>query len=73
VNFTDQRFSHVATAFGVFGAEVTRTEEVRPTLSEAVEVVRRGGCAVVDVHVSDEMAAGPLESWWPRGSAAPKG
>jgi acetolactate synthase-1/2/3 large subunit len=73
VNFTDQRFSHVATAFGVFGAEVTRTEEVRPALSEAVEVVRRGGCAVVDIHVSDEMAAGPLESWWPRGSAAPKG
>jgi acetolactate synthase I/II/III large subunit len=65
-NFGEQHFSHVATAFGVFGAEVTAAADVRPTLSEAVEVVRRGGCAVVDVHVSDEMAAGPLVPWWPR-------
>lgn len=66
VNFGEQHFSHVARAFGLFGAEVTATAEVRPTLAEAVEVVRRGGCAVVDVHVSDEMAAGPLAPWWPQ-------
>jgi acetolactate synthase-1/2/3 large subunit len=66
VNFGEQHFSHVATAFGVFGAEVTATADVRPALEEAVEVVRGGRCAVVDVHVSDEMAAGPLVRWWPR-------
>jgi acetolactate synthase-1/2/3 large subunit len=66
VNFGEQHFSHVAKAFGVFGAEVTATADLRPVLAEAVEVVRGGGCAVVDVHVSDEMAAGPLAPWWPR-------
>lgn len=69
VNFGEQHFSHVATAFCVFGAEVTATADVRPALEEAVEVVRGGGCAAVDVHVSDEMAAGPLVPWWPRRSA----
>jgi acetolactate synthase-1/2/3 large subunit len=65
VNFTEQHFAHVAKAFGAFGVEVGRTADVRSVLSEAVDVVRGGRCAVVDVHVSDEMAAGPLVSWWP--------
>jgi thiamine pyrophosphate-dependent acetolactate synthase large subunit-like protein len=65
VNFTEQHFAHVPKAFGAFGVEVSRTEEVRSALSEAIEVVRGGGCAVVDVHVSDEMAEGPLVHWWP--------
>jgi acetolactate synthase I/II/III large subunit len=66
VNYGEQHFSHVAAAFGVFGAEANATADVRPALEEAVEVVRGGGCAVVDVHVSQEMAAGPLVRWWPR-------
>ena len=66
VNYGEQHFSHVAAAFGVFGAEANATADVRPALEEAVEVVRGGGCAVVDVHVSDEMATGPLVRWWPR-------
>jgi acetolactate synthase-1/2/3 large subunit len=65
VNFTEQHFAHVPKAFGAFGVEVSRTEDVRSVLSEAIEVVRSGGCAVVDVHVSDEMAEGPLVHWWP--------
>jgi acetolactate synthase-1/2/3 large subunit len=66
VHYGEQHFSHVAKAFGAFGAEVTATADVRPALEEAVEVVRGGDCAVVDVHVSDEMAAAPLVRWWPR-------
>jgi acetolactate synthase-1/2/3 large subunit len=65
VDFTEQHFAHVPKAFGAFGVEVGRTEDVRAALSEAIEVVRGGGCAIVDVHVSDEMAEGPLTHWWP--------
>jgi acetolactate synthase-1/2/3 large subunit len=65
VNFTEQHFAHVPEAFGAFGVEVNRTEDVRSALSHAVAVVRGGRSAVVDVHVSDEMAAGPLVPWWP--------
>jgi acetolactate synthase-1/2/3 large subunit len=65
VNFTEQHFAHVPAAFGAFGVEVNRTEDVRSALSDAIAVVRGGRSAVVDVHVSDEMAAGPLVPWWP--------
>jgi acetolactate synthase I/II/III large subunit len=65
VDFSPQHFVHVPKAFGVFAAEVGRTEDVRSALAEAIDVVRSGGCAVVDVHVSDEMADGPLVHWWP--------
>jgi acetolactate synthase I/II/III large subunit len=65
VDFTSQHFAHVPEAFGAVGIEVTRTEEVRAALTKAVEVVRGGTSAVVDVHVSEEMADGPLVHWWP--------
>lgn len=65
VDFTPQHFAHVPEAFGAAGIEVTRTDEVRAALTKAIEVVRSGTSAVVDVHVSDEMADGPLVHWWP--------
>jgi acetolactate synthase I/II/III large subunit len=65
VDFTRQHFAHVPEAFGATGIEVTRTDEVRAALTKAIEVVRSGTSAVVDVHVSDEMADGPLVHWWP--------
>ena len=64
VDFTEQHFAHVPKAFGAFGSEVSREEDLLPALKEAVEVVRGGVCAVVDVHVSSELAAGPLAPWW---------
>jgi acetolactate synthase I/II/III large subunit len=64
VNFTKQHFSHVPRAFGIHGVEVSSTQDVRNALSTAVEVVKSGKIAVVDIHVSDEMADGPLVSWW---------
>jgi acetolactate synthase-1/2/3 large subunit len=64
VNFGSAHFAKVAEAFGAVGVEVTHPDQVRGALSEAIEVVRGGGCAVVDVHVSDEMADGPLVNWW---------
>jgi thiamine pyrophosphate-dependent acetolactate synthase large subunit-like protein len=65
VSRRETHFAHVPEAFGAAGIEVTRTEEVRAALTKAVEVVRNGTSAVVDVHVSDEMADGPLVHWWP--------
>lgn len=66
VNFSNQRFMHVAEAFdGVRGFEVFETSKVRETLQEAIEVVVAGNSAVVDIHVSGEMADAPIVNWWP--------
>jgi acetolactate synthase-1/2/3 large subunit len=64
VDFTSQHFAHVPEAFGALGIEVTGPQEVRAALAKAIETVRGGTSAVVDVHVSDEMADGPLVHWW---------
>ena len=64
VDFIEQHFAHVPKAFGAFGAEVTVQDELGPVLKDAITVVEAGGVAVVDVHVTDELAPGPLVSWW---------
>ncbi|QSO49315.1 thiamine pyrophosphate-binding protein [Alicyclobacillus mengziensis] len=64
VNFSEQHFAHVAEAFGAYGVEVNRTSEVRGVLTDAISAVRSGRCAVVDVHVSSEMADAPIVRWW---------
>jgi acetolactate synthase-1/2/3 large subunit len=63
-NFIEQHFAHVPKAFGAFGAEVAVQDELGTVLKDAISVVEAGGIAVVDVHVTDELAAGPLVKWW---------
>lgn len=66
VNFSNQNFMHIAKAFdGVQGFEVLETSKVRETLKEAIKAVIGGQTAVVDVHVSEEMADAPIVNWWP--------
>lgn len=65
VNFSVQNFVHVAQAFGAYGIEVNRAEDVTHALRVAIETVEGGRTAVVDVHVSDEMANAPIVNWWP--------
>lgn len=65
VNFSVQNFALVAQAFGAYGAEATRPEDLNGVLRAAVETVKEGRTAVVDVHVSDEMADAPIVHWWP--------
>lgn len=62
--FGEQRFAKVAEAFGIENAEVTTIDEFRKTLTHAVKIVQRGSSMVIDVHVTDELAAGPLKRWW---------
>jgi acetolactate synthase-1/2/3 large subunit len=64
VDFTEQHFAHVPKAFGIFGADVTSKAELQAVLKEAIAEVEAGRSAVVDVHVTDELAPGPLSPWW---------
>ncbi|MDT5133747.1 MAG: acetolactate synthase large subunit, partial [Mycobacterium sp.] len=56
--------AHVPKAFGLFGAEVSSDTELQAVLKEAIAEVEAGRSAVVDVHVTDELAPGPLVHWW---------
>jgi len=64
VDFTQQHFVHVPRAFGAFSAEASTPEELHTALKDAISSVLEGRSAVVDVHVTDELAAGPLVKWW---------
>lgn len=64
VDFIEQHFAHVPKAFGLFGAEVSSDTELQAVLKEAIAEVEAGRSAVVDVHVTDELAPGPLVHWW---------
>ena len=62
--FCEQHFAHVPKAFGAFGAEVGKAGELPVVLAEAIAAVEAGRTAVVDVHVTQELAPGPLAPWW---------
>ena len=64
VDFIEQHFAHVPKAFDLFGAEVTSQRDLQAVLKDAIAQVDAGRSAVVDVHVTDELAPGPLEPWW---------
>lgn len=64
VDFLEQHFAHVPKAFGVFGAEVSSRSELQTVLKDAIAEIEAGRSAVVDVHVTDELAPGPLAPWW---------
>jgi acetolactate synthase-1/2/3 large subunit len=69
VNFGWQDFSYIAKAFGVYGARVDEVANLRSVLEEAINSVKNGTSAIVDVHVSDEMADAPNVHWWPKEEA----
>lgn len=64
VDFIEQRFQHVPRAFDIAADEVSSVEGFREALARAVPAVMNGQTAVIDVHVTDELAAGPLAPWW---------
>ena len=64
VDFISQHFAYVPKAFGAFGVEVTSQSDLESVLKEAIAEVDAGRSAVLDVHVTDELAPGPLSPWW---------
>lgn len=63
-DFINQRFEHVPRAFDIDAHHVETIEEFRTVLPRAVAKVQAGDSVVIDVHVTDELAAGPLTIWW---------
>ncbi|CAM5187691.1 Acetolactate synthase-1/2/3 large subunit OS=Castellaniella defragrans OX=75697 GN=HNR28_003408 PE=3 SV=1 [Castellaniella defragrans] len=59
-----QAFELVPRAFDIASAQVETLEEFRDVLPRAVQTVQSGKTFVIDVHVTDELAAGPLNLWW---------
>lgn len=64
VDFGEQDFKHIAKVYGVFGTKVTSIENFEEKLLEAIESVKNGVTAIIDVHVSDEMSRDATNNWW---------
>lgn len=63
-NFIKQHFAYVPKAFGAFSNEVESATQLEEVLGDAIIAVQSGQIAVVDVHVTQELASGPLTPWW---------
>lgn len=70
VDFGFQDFGRLGPVYDVFSATVTTVAELEPVLTEAIGHVSEGRVAIVDCHVSDLLARGPLDTWWQPGGDA---
>ncbi|MFA7437497.1 thiamine pyrophosphate-binding protein [Castellaniella sp.] len=62
--FTKQHLARVADAFEIESAEVSTLAEFRDAVARGVELVNAGKSMLIDAHVTDELAPGPLDPWW---------
>jgi acetolactate synthase-1/2/3 large subunit len=65
VDFGPGNYSYAADIFGAVGITVSKSSELTTVLTDAINGVRSGRTVVVDVTVSEELAAAAIESWWP--------